>query len=90
MVYFLHDEDIIIILKIDIVKILENSNPPNPLLPRKNFTSATFEKLINSELLLNLIPASTAQKIHTPIRIIIKQTNERCFLIGSTNEYENL
>ena len=72
-----------------IVKILENNIPPNPLLPRKNLTIVTLEKLIKSELLLNLIPAITAQKIHTAVRIAIKLTKLRCFFNGSVNEYEN-
>jgi hypothetical protein len=90
MVYFLQHDDTIISINTVRVKRLVNNIPPKPVEPRKNLTIVTLEKLISNELLLNLIPAITAQKIHTPISIIIKPTNERCFLIGSNNEYENL
>jgi len=67
---------------------LLKSIPPNPVEPRKNLTIVTLEKLISSELLLNLMPAKTAQKTHTPTSTSIKPTKERCFLIGSVKEYE--
>ena len=90
MVYFLQQEEIMIIENTAIVNKFENNIPPKPVEPRKNLTITTLEKLISSELLLNLIAAITAQKIQTPIITIIKLTNLRCFLIGSMIEYENL
>ena len=90
IVYFLQQEHIIINENTAIVNRLLKSIPPNPDEPRKNLTTTTFEKLISNELLLNLIPAITAQKTHAPITTIIKLTKERCFLIGSIKEYENL
>ena len=89
IVYFLQLEEIIIRLNMLIVNIFENSIPPNPLLPRKNLTIVTLEKLIKSELLLNLIPAITAQKMHTAVSIAIRFTKLRCFFNGSNKEYEN-
>jgi hypothetical protein len=90
IVYFLQLEEIIIKPNILIVNIFENNIPPNPLLPRKNLTIVTLEKLIKSELLLNLIPAITAQKTHIAVRIKIKLTKLRCFFNGSVNECENI
>lgn len=74
IVYFLQQDAMIIDANISIVKILVNSIPPKPDEPRKYLTIITLEKLISNELLLNLIPASTAQKIHAEISINIKQT----------------
>jgi hypothetical protein len=88
IVYFLQQDNIIIVEKMPRVKILLNIIPPRPLLPRKNFTIVTFEKLISNELLLNLIPAIIAQKIHTQIIRNIKIANLRCFFNGSNNGYE--
>lgn len=87
--YLLQLDEIIIRLNMPTVNIFENNIPPNPLLPRKNLTIVTFEKLIKSELLLNLIPAKTAQKTHTPVSKIIKVTKLRCLFNDSNNEYEN-
>ena len=86
IVYLLQQEQIIIIANIDIEKRLLNKSPPNPEDPRKNLTIATFEKLISNDSLLNLIPANTAQKIQTPIKMIIKLINFWCFFIGSIRE----
>ena len=72
------------------VKKLVNIIHPSPEFPRKNLTTVTLLKLIIKVLLLNLIPAIIAQKIHTLIRISIKQTKVRWRLIGSINEYEIL
>jgi hypothetical protein len=71
------------------VKILLNNIPPNPVLPLKNFTITTLEKLISIELLLNLMLDITAQKIHAPTITNIKAINFRCLFIGSKIEYEN-
>jgi len=90
IVYFLQHEDIMITQNTEIENILVNNIPPNPVEPRKNLTIETLEKLITNELLLNFIPDSTAQKIHTPIITIIKLVKARCFFIGSKREYENL
>jgi len=89
MVYFLQQDAIIIKQNIDSVIIFENIIPPRPVEPRKNLTITTLEKLINSELLLNLIPDNTAQKIHIPINNIIKPTKFLCLLIGYIKELEN-
>ena len=90
IVYRLQHDDIIITANMDIVRIFEKSIPPKPVLSRRYLTMVTFEKLISNELLLNFIPAITAQKIHMPISTSIKLTNLRWRLIGSSSEYENL
>ena len=74
IVYFLQEDEIIINENTPTERMFVNNIPPKPVDPRKNLTITTFEKLINSELLLNFIPAITAQKIHTPANIIIKLT----------------
>ena len=89
MEYFFIQDTTIITEKTAIAKILLNNIPPKPVFPRKNLTTTTFEKLNNSELLLNFIPANTAQKIHTPITININPAKDLCLLIGSIKEYEN-
>ena len=90
IVYFLQQDIIMILQNIDTVKILVKIIPPRPEFPRKNLTTVTLLKLIIKVLLLNLIPAITAQKIHTIISASIKQTKARCRLIGSIKEYEIL
>ena len=86
IVYFLQQEDIIMVQNTLIENRLVNNIPPKPLVSRKNFTIETLEKFITKELLLNLIPDKTAQKIQTPIITIIKLVRARCFFIGSKRE----
>ena len=90
MVYFLQHEDIIIMQNTLIENKLVNNIPPKPVESRKNLTIETLEKFITNELLLNLIPDRTAQKIQAPISTTIKLVKARCFFIGSKREYENL
>jgi len=89
IVYFLQHEHIMITQNILIENILVNNIPPKPEELRRNLTIETLEKFITKLLLLNFIPDNTAQKIHTPINIIIKITKVRCFFIGSKRGYEN-
>ena len=63
--------------KIPIVKRLVNNIPPNPEELFKNLTTATLEKLIANELLLNFMADKIAQKIHAIIITAIKHIKVR-------------
>ena len=90
MVYFLQQDDMMIVENMLRVNMLLNIIPPSPLLPRKNLTIVTFEKLISNELLLNFIPANIAQNTQEHISISINHVNLLCFFKGSNKGYENL
>lgn len=89
IVYFFRQDSIIITANTQTERIFEISIPEKLLLSLRYFTMDTLEKLISIELLLNLIPAKIAQKMHTPIMHNIKLTNALWRRIGSTKEYEN-